>query len=139
MNDQGEGMTKSIEQHGLEAWADTYFPTPTYKADDLGLELFLRDRCVRGAGFFPDRSTGTNQRLNMLAGRTPNMYSQYFLQSAKLSNLETVADNFRVLCTSGGYKFTNEYQYCTVLRDQVDPAVVARARELLAEFNIEVP
>jgi len=132
-------MTKSIEQHGLEAWADTFFPMPTYKASDLGLELFLRERCVRGSGFFKDRAISTNQRLNMLAAKTDDIYSEYFLQSAKLKNLETVAENFRVLCTSGGYKYTNEYQYCTVLRDQVDLAVIERARELLAEFNIEVP
>ena len=132
-------MTKSIEQHGLEAWADTFFPMPTYKSSDLGLELFLRERCVRGSGFFKDRAQSTNQRLNMLAAKTDNIYSEYFLQSAKLKNLETVAENFRVLCISGGYKYTNEYQYCTVLRDQVDPAVVERARALLAEFNIEVP
>jgi len=132
-------MTKSIEQHGLEAWADTFFPMPTYKASDLGLELFLRERCVRGSGFFKDRAISTNQRLNMLAAKTDDIYSEYFLQSAKLKNLETVAENFRVLCTSGGYKYTNEYQYCTVLRDQVDLAVIERARALLAEFNIEVP
>lgn len=132
-------MTKSIEQHGLEAWADTFFPIPTYKAKDRGLELYLRERCVRGSGFFKERATSTNQRLQMLAAKTDDIYSEYFLQSAKLKNLEDIAENFRVLCTSGGYKYTNEYQYCTVLRDQVDPAVVERARELLAEFNIEVP
>lgn len=132
-------MTKSIEQHGLEAWADTFFPIPTYKAKDRGLELYLRERCVRGSGFFPERATSTNRRLQMLAGKTDDVYTEYFLQSASLKNLETVAENFRVLCTSGGYKYTNEYQYCTVLRDQVDPTVVERARELLAEFNIEVP
>lgn len=132
-------MTKSIEQHGLEAWADTFFPIPTYKAKDHGLELYLRERCVRGSGFFEERATSTNQRLQMLAAKTDDIYSEYFLQSAKLKNLESVAENFRALCTSGGYKYTNEYQYCTVLRDQVDPAVVERARELLAEFNIEVP
>ena len=75
----------------------------------------------------------------MIAASTADIYSAYFLQSAKLKNLESIAENFRVLCTSGGYKYTNEYQYCTVLRDQVDPAVVERARELLAEFNIQVP
>ena len=132
-------MTKSVEQHGLEAWADTYFPVPTYKAADLGLEIYLRERCVRGSGFFKDRATSTNRRLHMLAGNTDDVYTQYFLQSASLKNLETIAENFRVLCTLGGYKYTNEYQYCTVLRDQVDPAVVEQARELLAEFNIEVP
>ncbi len=132
-------MTKSIKQHGLENWADTFFPVPTYKATDHGLELFLRERCVRGSGFFSERATSTNRRLQMLAGTTDDVYTQYFLQGASLKNLETVAENFRVLCTSGGYKFTNEYQYCTVLRDQVDPEVVERARALLAEFNIEVP
>ena len=132
-------MTKSIEQHGLEAWADTFFPIPTYKAKDRGLELYLRERCVRGSGFFKERATSTNQRLQMLAAKTDDIYSEYFLQSAKLKNLEDIAENFRVLATSGGYKYTNEYQYCTVLRDQVDPAVVERARELLAEFNIQVP
>ena len=133
-------MTKSIEQHGLEAWADTYFPVPTYKAKDLGLELYLRDRCVRGSGFFKDRATSTNQRLNMLAAKTDDIYTQYFLQSAKLENLKTAAPNFVVLCSApNGYRYTNEFQYCTVLRDQVDPAVVERARELLLEFGIQVP
>jgi len=132
-------MAKSIEQHGLEAWADTFFPIPTYKAKDRSLELYLRERCVRGSGFFEERATSTNQRLQMLAAKTDDIYSEYFLQSAKLKNLEDIAENFRVLATSGGYKYTNEYQYCTVLRDQVDPAVVERARELLAEFNIQVP
>lgn len=132
-------MTKSIEQYGLEAWADTFFPIPTYKAQDRGLELYLRDRCVRASGFFPKRATSTNHRLQMLASRTPDIYSQYFLQSASLKHLSTIAENFRVLCTSGGYQYTNEYQYCTVLRDRVDPDVIERARELLAEFNIEVP
>ena len=132
-------MTKSIEQLGLEAWADNFFPIPTYKATDRGLELYLRDRCVHGSGFFPKRATSTNKRLHMIAASTADVYSTYFLQSAKVKNLESIAENFRVLATSGGYKYTNEYQYCTVLRDQVDPAVVERARELLAEFNIEVP
>jgi negative regulator of genetic competence, sporulation and motility len=133
-------MTKSIEQHGLEAWADTYFPVPTYKAKDLGLELYLRDRCVRGSGLFKDRATSTNQRLNMLAAKTDDIYTQYFLQSAKLENLQAAAPNFVILCSApNGYRYTNEFQYCTVLRDQVDPAVVERARELLLEFGIQVP
>ena len=76
----------------------------------------------------------------MLAAKTDDIYTQYFLQSAKLENLKTAAPNFVVLCSApNGYKYTNEYQYCTVLRDQVDPAVVERARELLLEFGIKVP
>ena len=140
MNDQGEGMTKSIEQHGLEAWADTFFPIPTYKAADRGLELFLRDRCVRGSGYFTDRAKSTNRQLSLIAARTDDIYTQYFLQGARLERLQDIAPNFEVLCSApGGYKYTNEYQYCTVLRDRVDPAVVERSRELLAKFGVEVP
>ena len=133
-------MTKSIEQHGLEAWADTFFPIPTYKAADRGLEIFLRDRCVRGSGYFTDRAQPTLHRLSLIASRTNDIYTTYFLEGAKLEKLQDIAPNFKVLCSApDGFKYTNEYQYCTVLRDRVDPEVVERARELLAEFNIGVP
>lgn len=140
MNDQGEGMTKSIEQHGLEAWADTFFPIPTYKAADRGLELFLRDRCVRASGYFTSRAQPTLRRLSIIASSTDDIYTGYFLQGATLERLRDIAPNFEVLCSApNGYKYTNEFQYCTVLRDRVDLAVVERSRELLAKFGAEVP
>jgi hypothetical protein len=132
-------MNNSAINSRAVIWADEHFPLPTTEADDLGLELFLRDRCVRGSGYLSKLPNGVNLALVRKQKKTPNIYSQYFLQGASLENLETIAENFRALCSSGGYKYTNEYQYCTVLRDQVDPEVVERARELLAEFNIEVP
>lgn len=125
--------------HRAITWAQDHFPMPTAESDDIGLELYLRDRCIQGSGYSEKLPNGVNLSLSRAKRKTPNIYSQYFLSGAKLEYLQDIAPNFRVLATSGGYKYNNEYQYCTVLRDQVDPAVVERARELLAEFNIEVP
>jgi hypothetical protein len=132
-------MTNPEINHRAINWAEEHFPMPGEESDDIGLELYLRDRCVQGSGYFPKLPNGVNLSFSRVQRKTPNIYTQYFLSAAKLENLQDIAPNFRVLCVSGGHKYTNEYQYCTVLRDQVDPAVVERARELLAEFNIEVP
>ncbi len=132
-------MTNSEINHRAIDWAEEHFPMPGEESDDLGLELYLRDRCVQGSGYFSKLPNGANLSFSRVNRKTPNIYSQYFLNTAKLEDLRDIAPNFRILATSGGYKYTNEYQYCTVLRDQVAPEVVERARELLAEFNIEVP
>ena len=132
-------MTNPEINHRAINWAEEHFPMPGEESDDIGLELYLRDRCVQGSGYFSKLPNGVNLSFSRVKRKTPNIFSQYFLSAAKLENLQDIAPNFRVLCESGGHKYTNEYQYCTVLRDQVDPAVVERARELLAEFNIEVP
>ena len=139
MNNKGKGMTNPEINYRAITWAEEHFPRPSDEVDDIGLELYLRDRCVQGSGYFSKLPTGVNLSFSRVKKKTPNIYTQYFLNGATLENLKDVAPNFRVLCTLGGHKYTNEYQYCTVLRDQVDPAVVERARELLAEFNIEVP
>ena len=139
MNDQGKSMMNPEINHRAITWAEEHFPMPNEESEDMGLELYLRDRCVQGSGYLTKLPNGVNLALARKKRQTPNIYSQYFLKAASLENLETIAENFRVLCTSGGYQYTNEYQYCTVLRDRVDPEVIERARELLAEFNIEVP
>lgn len=135
----GESMITSIERNEREAWAEDHFPLPTSEASDLGLELFLRDRCVKGSGYFDKAATATNWQLSLIKSRNVDLYTEYFLRGAKIEKLEKPADNFRVLCEQGGYRFTNEYQYCTVLRSRVEAEVVTRSRELLAIFNIEVP
>lgn len=132
-------MTNLEINHRAITWAQDHFPMPTTESDDIGLELYLRDRCIQGSGYFEKLPNGVNLSFSRIKKHTPNIYTQYFLTGAKLENLQDIAPNFRCLATSGGYKYSNEYQYCTVLRDQVDPTVVERARELLAEFNIEVP
>ena len=132
-------MTNPEINHRAIDWAEEHFPMPGEESDDIGLELYLRDRCIQGSGYFSKLPNGVNLSFSRVNRRTPNIYSQYFLNAAKLEDLQDIAPNFRILATSGGYKYTNEYQYCTVLRDQVAPEVVERARELLAEFNIEVP
>ena len=112
---------------------------PTRESSDVGLELFLRDRCVKGSGYFDKAATAVNRQFYLIQSRSADIYLTYFMQGAKLEKLEKPADNFRVLCEQGGYRYTNEYQYCTVLRSRVDGEVVTRSRELLALFNIDVP
>ena len=132
-------MITSIEHNEREAWAEEHFPMPTSESSDVGLELFLRDRCVKGSGYFDKAATAVNRQFYLIQSRSTDIYLTYFMQGAKLEKLEKPADNFRVLCERGGYRYTNEYQYCTVLRSKVDPEVVERSRERLALFNIEVP
>lgn len=132
-------MITSTERLKREQWAEEHFPLPTNEASDVGLELFLRDRCVKGSGFFDKAATAVNRQFYLIQSRTSDIYLTYFMQGAKLEKLEKPADNFRVLCEQGGYRYTNEYQYCTVLRSRVEAEVVTRSRELLALFNIDVP
>jgi hypothetical protein len=132
-------MITSIERNEREAWAEEHFPLPTSESSDVGLELFLRDRCVKGSGYFDKAATAVNRQFYLIQSRSADIYLTYFMQGAKLEKLEKSADNFRVLCELGGYRYTNEYQYCTVLRSRVEAEVVERSRELLALFNIEVP
>jgi hypothetical protein len=132
-------MITSTERLKREQWAEEHFPLPTNEASDVGLELFLRDRCVKGSGFFDKAATAVNRQFYLILSRTSDIYLTYFMQGAKLEKLEKPADNFRVLCEQGGYRYTNEYQYCTVLRSRVEAEVVTRSRELLALFNIDVP
>ena len=135
----GESMITSIERKARETWAEEHFPLPSSEVIDLGLELFLRDRCVKGSGYFDKAATAANRQFYLIKSRSPDIYVTYFMQGAKLEKLEKPADNFRVLCEQGGHHYTNEYQYCTVLRSRVDGEVVTRSRELLALFNIDVP
>jgi hypothetical protein len=132
-------MITSTERLKREQWAEEHFPLPANEASDVGLELFLRDRCVKGSGYFDKAATAVNRQFYLIQSRTSDIYLTYFMQGAKLEKLEKPADNFRVLCEQGGYRYTNEYQYCTVLRSRVDGEVVTRSRELLALFNIDVP
>lgn len=82
-------MITSIERNDREAWAEEHFPMPTSESSDVGLELFLRDRCVKGSGYFDKAATATNWQLSLIKSRTEDLYTEYFLRGAKLEKLES--------------------------------------------------
>ena len=47
-------------------------------------------------------------------------------------------ENFHYLCENGGSRYTNEYQYATVLSDFVSDEVVGKSVKLLKAYGLKV-
>ena len=47
-------------------------------------------------------------------------------------------ENFHYLCENGGSRYTNEYQFDTVLSDFVSDAVVGKSVKLLKQYGLKV-
>jgi len=114
-----------------ESWADEKFPLVDEAADDVELEQKLRTACIKGARFVDQLANGTQRILNRL--NPPNKYVRYFTNRA---NLESIGGKkFELIASNGGVEYTDEYQYATLLRDQVDEEVVKKSVELVRRFT----
>ena len=117
---------KYTEEH-LKEWSEEHFPQVDNTSDDVELEKKLRRVLIEGSAYFDKYPTPTNRTLHNLLPQ--NKYRRYFTNRAKIVFLGY--ENFHYLCENGGSKYTNEYQYVTLLSDFVSDEVVEESKRLL--------
>ena len=121
------------EEH-LKEWCEEHFPLVDNSSDDVELEKHLRATLVEGSTYFDKYAVPTNRTLHNL--NPTNRYRRYFTNRAKAELLGY--ENFHYLCDNGGSKYTNEYQYATLLSDFVSDEVVGKSVKLLKEYGLKV-
>ncbi len=114
-----------------ESWADSNFLPVDDRADDVELEQKLRTVCIKGARYIDKLATGTNFHLHHFTN--PNRYLKYFTNAAKVENIG--GEKFEMIASRGGVEYTNEYQYATLLKGQVDEEVVKKSIELVLQYT----
>lgn len=126
-------MRKYSEQL-LREWSANHFPDIDTASDDAILERHLRHILVEGSTFFDRYPLSTNRTLHTL--KPYNKYRRYFTNKAKVEFLGH--EKFHFLCQNGGSKYTNEYQFVTLLSDFVSDAVVGKSVKLLKQYGLQV-
>jgi hypothetical protein len=116
----------------LKAWCLAHFPSVDTASDDVELERHLRNAIIEGSGYFDRYPTAANRTLHKL--KPINKYRRYFTNRASVEKLGFV--NFHYLCDNDGSRYTNEYQYATVLSDFVSDAVVGKSVKLLKQYGL---
>ena len=98
------------------------------------MERNLRDAIIEGSTYFDKYPIQENRTLHSL--KSLNKYRRYFTNRSKAELLGF--ENFHYLCENGGSRYTNEYQYATVLSDFVSDEVVGKSVKLLKAYGLKV-
>ena len=122
--------TRKYSKTHIREWCETHFPQVDKTSDNVVLEQRLRKKVIEGSTFFDKYPISTNRTLHCL--RPKNKYVRYFTNRAKVEHLGF--ENFYFLCLNGGCKYTNEYQYATVLSDFVHNDVFTESQRLLKKY-----
>lgn len=124
---------KHSSEH-LKEWCVSHFPSVDAASDDVDLEHNLRSAIIEGSGYFDRYPLQANRTLHCL--KPINRYRRYFTNRGKVEMLGF--ENFHYLCDNGGSRYTNEYQYATVLSEYVSDAVVGKSVKLLKHYGLQV-
>ena len=124
---------KYSEEH-LKEWCLAHFPNVDEASDDVELERNLRDAIIEGSTYFDKYPIQANRTLHSL--KSQNKYRRYFTNRSKAELLGF--ENFHYLCENGGSRYTNEYQFATVLSDFVSDEVVGKSVKLLKYYDLKV-
>ena len=116
----------------IRDWCREHFPDVEQTSADIVLEGQLKDILVEGSTYFDRYPVPANRTLHNL--KPKDRYTRYFLNRASVDSIGF--ENFHYLCNNGGGRYTNEYQYATVLRKLVDEEVFVRSVELLNKYEI---
>ena len=92
------------------------------------------DAIIEGSTYFDKYPIQANRTLHLL--KSQNKYRRYFTNRGKVELLGF--ENFHYLCENGGSRYTNEYQYATVLSDFVSDEVVGKSVKLLKAYGLNV-
>jgi hypothetical protein len=125
---------KKYTAEHLKEWCLAHFPSVNDASDDVELERNLRNAIIEGSGYFDRYPVQANRTLHTL--KPINRYRRYFTNRAKVEMLGF--ENFHYLCGNGGARYTNEFQYVTVLSDFVSDAVVGKSVKLLKQYGLKV-
>ncbi|MEX0450505.1 hypothetical protein V6X62_01575 [Spiribacter sp. 218] len=124
-------------------WADEKFPLPNANADNIELERYLRDICVKGASYRMTNPSAKYHKRGLPIGvrraigntKAPNHYLRYFLCHAKPKEIgKSVAAE---LAQRGGIQYTNEMQYATVLKAFVSDRVYTASVRFLQQHGVD--
>ena len=118
----------------IKEWCNDHYPQVDETSDNVELEHHFRNVIIEGSMYFDKYPLSTNRTLFHL--KPKNRYKRYFTNRAKADALG--ADNFHFLCSNGGSKYTNEYQYATLLCDEVKDEVVGKSVKLLKQYGLQV-
>ena len=118
----------------LKEWCLAHFPNVDEASDDVELERNLRNAIIEGSMFFDKYPISANRTLHLL--KPINKFRRYFTNRGKVEMLGF--GNFHFLCENSGSKYTNEYQFATVLSDFVSDAVVGKSVKLLKKYGLKV-
>lgn len=124
---------KYSKEH-LKEWCLEHFPQVDKSSDDVMLEEHLKLAIIGGSLYFDRYPTSANRTLHSI--KPKNRYVRYFTNRAKADYLGF--ENFHMLCNDDGSKYTNEYQYATVLSDKVSDEVVGKSVKLLKIYGLKV-
>jgi hypothetical protein len=124
---------KYTEEH-IREWSEEHFPLVDTASDNADMEKHLRNVLIEGSTYFDKYPTAANRTLHKL--KPINRYRRYFTNRSKAEYLGF--ENFHYLCDSGGSKFTNEYQFATLLCDYVSDEVVGKSVKLLKQYGLQV-
>ena len=124
---------KYSETH-IRKWSEEHFPPIDTASDNADMEKHLRNVLIEGSTFFDKYPTAANRTLHKL--KPINRYRRYFTNRSKAEYLGF--ENFHYLCDSGGSKYTNEYQFATLLCDYVSDEVVGKSVKLLRQYGLQV-
>ena len=127
-------VNRKYSAEHLTEWCLAHFPNVDEASDDVEMEHHLRNIIIEGSGYFDRYPTAANRTLHVL--KPINKYRRYFTNRAKVGMLGF--GNFHYLCDNGGSRYTNEYQYATILSDFVNDAVVGRSVKLLKPYGLRV-
>ena len=94
----------------------------------------LYDAFIEDSTYFDKYPIQANRTLHFL--KSQNKYRRYFTNRSKVELLGF--ENFHYLCENGGSRYTNEYQFATVLSDFVSGEVVGKSVKLLKAYGLKV-
>jgi hypothetical protein len=89
---------------------------------------------IEGSTYFDRLPVAANRTLHKL--KPKDKYVRYFTNRARIENLGF--ENFHYLCSKGGSKYTNEYQYATILIALVSDEVAGKSMKLLSQYDIGI-
>jgi hypothetical protein len=124
---------KYTEEH-IREWSEEHFPLVDTASDNADMETHLRNVLIEGSTYFDKYPIAANRTLHKL--KPINRYRRYFTNRSKAEYLGF--ENFHYLCDSGGSKYTNEYQFATLLCDYVSDEVVGKSVKLLKQYGLQV-
>jgi len=125
---------RKYTEEQIREWSKEHFPPIDNASDNADMEKHLRNVLIEGSTYFDKYPTAANRTLHKL--KPINRYRRYFTNRSKAEYLGF--ENFHYLCDSGGSKFTNEYQFATLLCDYVSDEVVGKSVKLLKQYGLQV-
>jgi hypothetical protein len=125
---------RRYSEEEIRDWCGNHFPPIDTSSTNPSLEATLKAMIIEGSTYFDRLPVAANRTLHKL--KPKDKYVRYFTNRARIENLGF--ENFHYLCSKGGSKYTNEYQYATILIALVSDEVAGKSMKLLSQYDIGI-